>query len=85
MSQIEKAKERIKSCPKDYTYDEARSLLLKLGFCESNKGKTSGSRVCFYRETDQRILMLHKPHPQSTMKAYAVKELKLFLEGIGEL
>lgn len=34
MSQIEKAKERIKSCPKDYTYDEAQSLLLKLGFCE---------------------------------------------------
>lgn len=85
MSQLEKALARIKECPKDYTYDEARSLLVKLGFEERNKGKTSGSRVCFCRESDKRVLMLHKPHPQSTMKSYAVKELKEFLERIGAL
>lgn len=85
MSQLEKAIERLLSCPKDYSYDEAVSLMNKLGFREDNKGKTSGSRVRFFRETDKRVVLLHKPHPQSTMKLYAVKELKLFLESIGEL
>ena len=47
MSKLDKAKERLKSIPTDYTYSEARYLLGKLGFEESNKGKTSGSRVKF--------------------------------------
>ena len=85
MSQLEKAKNRIKICPKDYTYDEARALLLKIGFEESNKGKTSGSRVRFFRRTDERVINLHKPHPQSTMREYAVKELKDFLESTGDI
>ena len=85
MSQLEKAKDRIRSCPKDYTYDEARTLLTKLGFQESNKGKTSGSRVCFFRPSDNRVIMLHKPHPQSTMQSYAVRELKSILESAGDL
>lgn len=50
MSKLEKAKERIMLKPKDYTYTEAKYLLGKLGFQEFNKGKTSGSRVRFYRE-----------------------------------
>ena len=85
MSQFDKAVERLKSCPKDYTYEEANSLLSKLGFIEDNKGKTSGSRVRFFRETDEKKICLHKPHPGSIMKSYAVKELVDFLEGIGEI
>lgn len=85
MSQLEKAIERIKTCPKDYTYDEARALLQRLGYEESNKGKTSGSRVRFFRRTDGRMIDLHKPHPQSTMKEYSVKDLKVFLESIGDI
>ncbi len=45
MSKFEKAKERIKLRPKDYTYTEAKSLLSQMGFVEYQKGKTSGSRV----------------------------------------
>ena len=37
MSKLEKAKERIKKVPKDYTFQEARSLLLSLGFMDANK------------------------------------------------
>ena len=85
MSQLEKAKQRIRALPKDYTYDEARSLLKHLGFVEENKGKTSGSRVMFFRESDKKAILLHKPHPQSEMREYAVKALKEWLEGIGEL
>ena len=47
MSKLEKEIERLRSKPKDYTYDEARSLLNKLGFFEYNKGRTSGSKVEF--------------------------------------
>ena len=85
MSQIEKQKERLIACPKDYTYAEASSLLCRLGFYETNKGKTSGSRVRFYRPADGRVIDLHKPHPKPTMDVAAVKELKTFLERIGDL
>ncbi|MBQ7728282.1 MAG: type II toxin-antitoxin system HicA family toxin [Clostridia bacterium] len=85
MSQFDKAVERLRSCPKDYTYDEASSLLSKMGFAIDNKGKTSGSRVCFFRNSDGKKICLHKPHPGSIMKLYAIKELIIFLEGIGEI
>ena len=52
MSKIDKARKRILSKPKDYTYTEAKFLLAQIGFEEYNKGKTSGSRVKFYRQKD---------------------------------
>lgn len=85
MSQYEKAIERILSYPKNYTYTEAKYLLKQMGFEESTKGKTSGSRVKFYRERDGRIILLHKPHPGDVMKPGAVKQLVDFLKQIGEL
>ena len=39
MSKFEKARERLKTIPKDYTYTEAKYILGQLGFEESNKGK----------------------------------------------
>ena len=39
MSKLEKQIERLKSKPKDYTYDEAKSLLNKLGFMKIIKEK----------------------------------------------
>lgn len=85
MSKLDKAKVRIKSKPRDYTYTEAKTLLLQLGFMEYNKGKTSGSRVKFYRKEDQKVILLHKPHPGDIMKMGAVKELLDFLDELGEL
>lgn len=85
MSKQDKARERIKQRPKDYTYSEAKSLLTQMGFVEYNKGKTSGSRVKFYREWDKRIILLHKPHSGDIMKAGAVKDLVEYLVKIGEL
>lgn len=85
MSKFEKAKERISSKPKDYTYTEARTLLEQMGFKEYNKGRTSGSRVKFYREKDQKIILLHKPHPDDVMKPGAVKSLVEYLNSLGEL
>lgn len=85
MSKNEKAKEKIKQKPKDYTYTEAKALLSQIGFVEYNKGKTSGSRVKFFREKDQKIILLHKPHPGDVMKQGAVKMLLDFLLDLGEL
>lgn len=85
MSKLEKAKQRILLRPKDYTYTEARYLLSQIGFEEYQKGKTSGSRVKFYRETDGRMILLHKPHPSDVMKLGAVKQLVDYLVQLGEL
>lgn len=73
MSQHQKALDRLRSMPKDYTYTELKQVLSKLGYEEQNKGSTSGSRVRFYRESDEAVIDLHKPHPGDIMKGYAVK------------
>ena len=73
MSKKEKLIARLLSRPKDFHYDEAKTLLLYLGFEESQKGKTSGSRVEFVRGSD--TLLLHKPHPAGELKGYQVKQL----------
>ena len=74
MSRLEKEIERLKSKPKDYTYDEAKSLLNKLGFYENNKGKTSGSSVKFIDKFDRKI-ELHKPHPSNIIKSYKIIDI----------
>ena len=75
MSRLEKLKARLKTLPKDFTYDETKSLLNKLGFEVSNKGKTSGSRVEFQRQSDGVTIFCHKPHPSNVMKIAFLKEL----------
>lgn len=85
MSKVDKAKKRISLRPKDYTYSEARMLLTHLGFEECNCGKTSGSRVFFFREEDKRKIQLHKPHPGDVMSPGAVDDLVEFLKDLGEL
>ena len=45
MTKKNKLLERFLSVPKDFTYDELKTLLRSLGYEESNLGKTSGSRV----------------------------------------
>ena len=85
LSTFDKAKKRILSKPKDYTYSEAKSLLEHMGFKEFTKGKTTGSRVKFYRQDDEKMIMLHKPHPEDTMKPGAVRFLLEYLVKIGEL
>ena len=64
MGQKEKLIKRLKTKPRDFTFDEAETLLGYLTYSRSNKGKTSGSRVMFTSEQHAPIL-LHKPHPVS--------------------
>lgn len=85
MGQIEKLIERIKKIPADLTYDEIKRLMNYLGYVESNKGKTSGSRVAFYREKDKAMIILHKPHPENIVKKYAIRQLIETLKERGDL
>ena len=85
MSKLDKARERLRSIPRDYTYTEAKMLLGQLGFKEYNKGKTSGSRVKFFRESDGEIILMHKPHPKDIMAVQAVRDLAKVLKELGEI
>ncbi len=85
MSKLEKARERLRSKPKDYTYSELRSLLLQLGYVEITKGKTSGSRVAFFRAADEDMIRLHKPHPGDIINPATIKDIVSHLTEIGEL
>lgn len=73
MGKLEKLKKRLKSLPKDFTFDEMQTLLLALGFELSNKGKTSGSRVMFVKGNV--FIVLHKPHPRKELLLYQVKQV----------
>ncbi len=87
MSKFEKALARIKTYPKDFTYDEMKALLEHLGFVEHNKGKTSGSAVSFikYVNDQPRVFMFHKPHPGNIVKACYIKRLVILLQETGDI
>ena len=84
MGTKEKLIERIKQRPADVTFDEVKRLMSLLGYDLSNKGKTSGSRVIFYKE-GRAPIMLHRPHPGNVVKHYAVKQLLETLLENGDL
>lgn len=67
MSKIDKLISRLLSYPRDFTYNELKTLLLSFGYKEI---QGAGSRVCFSKE-DHKI-KLHKPHPDNKLKRYQV-------------
>lgn len=75
MSKLEKLIIRLLSLPKDFTYQELKTVLLAIGYVEM---EGSGSRICFKKETHK--IKLHKPHPGNIMKRYqldlVIEELK---------
>jgi hypothetical protein len=83
MSSHEKLLERFLRLPRDFTWDELKSLLKKYGYIQNNKGKTSGSRISFEKEDSDIKLDLHKPHPKNILKPYQVKDTMEFLKRIG--
>lgn len=73
MGKKEKLVNRLKSMPKDFTFDELQTLLEILGYEVNNKGKTSGSRVKFIKENS--VIILHKPHPRKELLEYQLKQI----------
>ncbi len=85
MSSSEKLILRFKCIPSDFTFDEAEKLMRYFGFELDTKGKTSGSRVLFYRQSDLRKIMLHKPHNPPVLRKSAVKQIYQFLIDTGDI
>lgn len=85
MGRKEKLLAKLKTMPKDFTFEEAESLLGYLGFQRANKGKTSGSRVMFADKGRNTKILLHKPHPRKELLEYQVKQLLSLLEQEGLL
>ena len=71
--------------PKDFSYNELRKLLKNFGYDEFQKGKTSGSRVCFVHKESKHILQLHKPHPENILKQYQIEQIIKVLTEQGDI
>jgi hypothetical protein len=82
MSSHEKLVGRFLKLPRDFTWDELKRLVKRYGYYQSNKGKTSGSRVRFESEDSDISLDLHKPHPQNMLKPYQMRDVLEFLKRI---
>ena len=82
MGQKEMLIKKLKSKPKDMTFEEAETLLKYLAYTRSDKGRTSGSRVMF-TSNEHAPILLHKPHPRKELLAYQVKQLVEILEQEG--
>lgn len=85
MGKKDKLIRKIKSRPKDFTFDEAVTLLEYFNYVMCNKGKTSGSRVMFVHKTNNTNILLHKPHPRKELLDYQIKQLVKFLEQEGHI
>jgi predicted RNA binding protein YcfA (HicA-like mRNA interferase family) len=77
MSTFDKAIERLLSRPKDFTWNELKTVLSHFGYAEK-KGK--GSRRKFIRSDTKHTISLHEPHPRPILKMYMLNEVIEALE-----
>lgn len=75
MAQKEKLTKRVLSIPSDLTWQELSSFLSSLGYQEEAKEKTGGSRRRFANKKTGLMMNLHKPHPSSIVKKYAIRQV----------
>ncbi len=78
MGTKDKLVERFKRQPKDFSFDELTRLFGILGFEISQKGKTSGSRIEFVNNEKELSFGAHKPHLDSAIKSYVMKQILEF-------
>lgn len=72
MGKHEKLLARLKSRPKDFTFQELVTLLSGFGYALNQSG--SGSRVRFEYGSHSPVLM-HKPHPSPVLKPYQIDQV----------
>lgn len=82
MSKKDKLIGRLLKTPKDFTFDEMKSLLLYFGY-ELKQGGT-GSGVKFIKDGSNEVINFHKPHPNGMLKRYVLDQVieKLRKEGL---
>lgn len=84
MPNIDKIIEKFKRKSNNITFNETQRLLKHLGYKINNKGKTSGSRVLFYKNNAQNVI-LHKPHPRNTLLSYQLNTIIEVLKKEGKI
>jgi len=72
MSRRNKLLDRLKRKDKSLTWSELTTLLNGFGY---NVYTGNGSRRKFVNQETKRIISLHEPHPQKTLKPYMIKEV----------
>ncbi len=72
MGQHKKLLERLRSRPKDFRWEQLKTLLSGFGY-EEQKG--SGSRRKFVNARTGVSISLHQPHPENELKSYQVKDV----------
>ena len=82
MSKRDKLLERLRKRPKDFTFDEMKSLLSYFGY-ELKQGGT-GSGVKFVKEGSNDVINFHRPHPDGVLKSYLLDQVieKLRKDGL---
>ena len=80
MSSKDKLINKLRSRPKDFTWDELTRLFGNLNFEEISKGNTGGSRRKFYHKATGLMINLHKPHPRPIIKSYLIEQIIKKLE-----
>ena len=68
----------------DITFEELVVFLRYFKYKLVNKGKTSGSRVCFVSDDGHKIYF-HKPHPSNIVKRVYIVEMIMSLKKEGKL
>ena len=82
MGKHEKLLAKLKSRPKDFTFQEVATLLAGFGYLLNQSG--SGSRVRFEHDSHSPVLM-HKPHPSPVLKPYQIDQVLDILKQEGLL
>jgi len=72
MGQHDKLLERFRSRPKDFRWEELKTLLGRFGY-EEEKGR--GSRRKFLNPKTGVSISLHQPHPRNELKSYQVRDV----------
>jgi len=82
LSKKEKALARLLSKSTDFTWDEALVVMKQHGFTALNG---NGSRRKFVHEVTRVKVLIHEPHPEKIIKAYALQLLIDGLRNAGEI
>lgn len=77
--------QRFLSKPKDFTFDELKTMLRGFGYEELKAGHAGGSRVTFYNKSTLSVIKMHRPHPDNTMKSYMLDQIEEELKRLGAI
>lgn len=83
MTRTDKLIAQLLSCPSTYRHTDFLKVMASYGFEMDNKGKTSGSRIRFYRPSDGRMFVMHAPHPSDELTAGTIRNIVRFLQDVG--